>query len=79
VRDFNVSKIIIIIKIEKIEKKIKCYVNIFRTSASGGTGRAVGGGPGMEKDITTYSARGSGTDLVIIKNFLIELILIFKF
>jgi hypothetical protein len=54
-------------------------VNIFRTSASGGMGRVVGGGPGMEKDITTYSARGSGTDLVIIKNFLIELILIFKF
>ena len=55
-RDFNVSKIIIIIKIEKIEKKIKCCVNIFRTSASGGMGRVVGGGPGMERDITIYSA-----------------------
>jgi hypothetical protein len=44
-------------------------VNIFRGSVSGGTGRAVGGGPGMERDITINSARGSGTDLVIIKNF----------
>jgi hypothetical protein len=46
-------------------------VNIFRASASGGMGRIAGGGPGMEKDITIYLKRGSGTGQVIIKNFLI--------
>ena len=32
-------------------------------------GRAMGGGREMVKDITQDSARGSGIDLVIVKNF----------
>ena len=39
----------------------------------------VGGGREMEKGIIECSEQDSGIDLVIIKNFLIKLILIFKF
>src|SRR6266542_7164342 len=61
VRDFNVSKIIIVIN----KKQKKLIVNIFRISVSGGTEHAMQGGQEMVKDTIGSSVRGSGINLVI--------------
>jgi hypothetical protein len=71
VRDFNVSKRIIIINI-KI-KYLKNYFNIFRISVSGGMEPGTEGGRDVGRDTTGCLERDFGTDLVIIKNFSIKI------